>query len=105
MSKLRREAKGRECTVGLPHICNGNSETVVLAHFRLIGISGMGLKSPDLIGAWCCSACHDVVDKRRFVKDLDSGFVRLAHALGVFRTQAILLKEGKIGHTPEWACD
>lgn len=93
---LRREARGRECQVRLPHVCNGNSETVVLAHFRMIGLSGMGIKPDDIFGAWCCSACHDVVDKRRFVKDLDPTFIRLAHALGVFRTQQILKDEGKL---------
>src|SRR5688572_12526046 len=93
---LRKEARGRECTVRLPNICNGNPETVCLAHFRMIGLSGMGMKSPDLFGAFCCSACHDVIDKRRFVAELDPTFIRLAHALGVFRTQKILLDEGKL---------
>jgi hypothetical protein len=92
---LRKEARGRECQVRLPG-CNFNPETTVLAHFRMMSVSGMGMKAPDLLGAWCCSACHDLVDKRRFEKDIDFTFVRLAHALGVFRTQAILLKEGKI---------
>lgn len=31
MANLRKEAKGRECQVRLPGICNGNNETVVLA--------------------------------------------------------------------------
>lgn len=84
---LRRLAKGRECQVRLPGVCNGNPETTVLAHYRLAGISGIGMKSPDLIGAWACSDCHYTVDN---VKGDD---VRLAHAEGVFRTQAILLKE------------
>lgn len=56
----------------------------------------MGMKSPDLIAAWACQQCHEVIDKRRFVKDLDPTFVRLAHALGVFRTQKILMEEGKL---------
>jgi hypothetical protein len=93
---LRKEARGRECQVRLPYVCNGNPETTVLAHFRLIGMSGMGMKPPDLFGSWCCSAFHDVVDRRKFVAELDPGFIRLAHALGVFRTQAILLEEGKL---------
>ena len=29
---LRKLAKGRDCQVRLPGICNGNPETVVLAH-------------------------------------------------------------------------
>ncbi len=37
---LRKEAKGRGCMVRLPNICNFNSETVVLAHVRIAGVSG-----------------------------------------------------------------
>lgn len=91
---LRKEAKGRECMIRLS-VCNGNPETTVLCHYRLIGISGIGMKSPDLIAAWGCSECHDAVDRRRH-KDLEFDFVRLAHAEGCFRTQAILIAEGKL---------
>lgn len=89
MTDLRREARGRDCQVRLA-CCNHNSETVVLAHYRLGGISGMGIKPPDLIGAWCCAACHAYVDTHH-----DSA-TRLDFAHGVFRTQAALLREGVI---------
>ena len=92
---LRNEAKGRGCTVRLPDICNHNSETTVLAHIRLSGVSGMGMKPDDLLGAWACSACHDAVD-RRFRTDLDRDYVRLAHLEGMVRTIAQLRKEGLI---------
>ena len=46
---LRKEAKGRECMIRLPGVCCGNTETTVLCHFRMVGISGAGLKSPDLL--------------------------------------------------------
>ena len=91
---LRKEAKGRECMIRLP-VCNGNSETTVLAHYRLIGISGMGMKVPDILGAWSCFECHQAVDRRAHM-DLDFDFVRLAHAEGVFRTLAKLIEEGKV---------
>lgn len=86
MANLRKLARDQDCTVRLPGICNGNPETVVLAHFRLAGISGMGCKSPDFIGAWACSACHSYVDSH---KDADT---QLAFAQGVFRTQNELWK-------------
>lgn len=89
---LRKKARGRECTVRLPAICNHNSETVVLAHVRLAGVSGMGLKADDLLGAWACSACHDTID-RRANTDLDRDYVRLAHLEGMVRTIAQLRKE------------
>ena len=95
VTDLRKQAKGRECQVRLPAVCNFDPATTVLAHYRLIGISGMGMKSPDLIGAWACSDCHDAVDRRRY-KDLDYDFVRLQHAEGCFRTIAKLIEEGVI---------
>jgi hypothetical protein len=93
MSRLTKEARGRECTVRLP-CCNHNPETTVLAHYRLAGTCGVGMKPNDLQGAWACSACHDEIDRRTRIFEND--FVRLAHAEGVIRTQYILIKEGKI---------
>lgn len=91
---LRKEAKGKECQIRLP-CCNGNPETTVLCHYRLIGVSGIGLKSPDEIAAWGCSDCHDAVDRRGHMY-FDFDFVRLAHAEGCFRTQAELIKMGLV---------
>ncbi len=94
---LRNEAKGRECQVRLPNICNGNSETVVLAHLNnktLFGV-GVGQKVPDIFGAWACSACHDLVDGR-MAGNIRGTLWETAFYHGVFRTQNILLKEGKI---------
>ena len=93
---LRKEAKGRGCMVRLPGICNFNSETVVLAHIRVVGVSGMGMKSPDLLGAWACSACHDELDGRTHKSGLSRDELRLAHYDGMARTIAQLEKEGLI---------
>ena len=90
---LRDQARDRGCMVRLPGICNHNSATTVLAHIRLSGVSGMGIKADDLLGAWACSACHDAID-RRFRTDLDRDYVRLAHLEGMARTIAQLRKEG-----------
>lgn len=87
---LRKQARGRGCQVRIPHVCNFNSETTVLAHYRLAGISGMGMKSPDAIGAWACSACHSYVDTRHDAE------TKLALAEGVFRTLAQLIREGVV---------
>ena len=92
---LRNLARGQPCQVRLPDICNHNPETTVLAHFRMAGITGMGMKAPDLIGAWACSACHDVIDRRAHT-NLDRDYVRLAHLEGMARTTNELIKLGKI---------
>jgi hypothetical protein len=93
---LRKEAKGRGCTVRIPNVCNFNSETVVLAHIRLAGVSGMGMKSPDLLGAWACSACHDEIDGRTHKSGLSRDELRLAHYDGMARTIVQLEKEGLV---------
>jgi len=93
---LRKEARGRGCTVRLPGVCNFNSETTVLAHIRVTGVSGMGLKSPDLLGAWACSACHDEIDGRTHKSGLSRDELRLAHYDGMARTIMQLHKEGLV---------
>lgn len=93
---LRKAAKDRGCTVRIPGVCNFNSQTVVLAHVRLSGISGMGTKAPDLLGAWACSACHDEVDGRTNKSSLSRDELRLAHFEGMARTIAQLVKEGLV---------
>ena len=92
MTNLKKEARGRGCMIRLPGICNHNSETVVLAHVRMAGVSGMGITADDLLGAWACSSCHDASDRRSHT-DLDRDYVRLAHLEGVIRTIAQLRKE------------
>lgn len=93
-SKLTKAAKGRECKVRIPGVCNGNPETVVLAHYRLAGTCGAGKKPHDMQGAWACSSCHDVIDGRRHAISRDEA--RLLHAEGVMRTQDCLVREGLV---------
>ncbi|HIE1233610.1 DUF1364 domain-containing protein [Serratia sp. RJAL6] len=94
MSKLTKEARGRECQVRIPGVCNFNPETTVLAHYRLAGTCGTAIKPDDIQAAWACSACHDEVDRR--TRLIDANDARLMHAEGVMRTQEILRKEGKL---------
>lgn len=95
MTDLRKLAKERPCQIRIPECCNGRPETTVLAHYRMVGLSGMGTKSPDICAAWACSDCHDAVDRRRFTL-LNREYVQLCHLQGVMRTQAELIKLGKI---------
>jgi hypothetical protein len=92
---LREAARGKPCLVRVPGYCNFNPETTVLAHYRMIGVSGIGMKSPDLFGAWCCSDCHDIVDFRKrthFTRDE----TKLLLLEGVLRTQGELMKLGML---------
>lgn len=96
-TKLTKAARGRDCQVRVPGVCNHDPETTVLAHYRLAGTNGMGCKPNDFQGAWACSACHDYVDGRSSSRRADDREqVRQLHAEGVMRTQAILIREGVV---------
>ena len=72
----------------------------MLAHYRLAGYCGTGMKPDDYIfGAWACSHCHDVVDGRKQLEGHDRGVIRLAHAEGIMRTQ-MAIKELEDAQTP-----
>ena len=86
---LRRQAIGRTCQIRLEGC---NHDPCCLAHYRMIGLSGMGMKVPDMFGAWACDSCHTKVDST-LRGDLQT---QLDFARGVFRTQAILLREGRL---------
>ena len=92
---LRKLARGRDCQVRLQTVCNFNPETTVLAHYRLHGLSGMGMKSPDLFGAWACSDCHDCIDGRKR-SVFSPAEIAQAHLEGVIRTQHALILEGVV---------
>lgn len=94
-NKITKEARGRECQVRVPGHCNGNPETVVLAHYRMSGTCGTGYKPNDLQGAWACTGCHDAIDgrcKTEYTQDE----LKLMHAEGCFRTIATLVREGLV---------
>lgn len=89
---LREHARGRPCMVRIDGICNHDTTTTVLAHFRSIEFAGIGQKPVDELGAWACSACHDEIDRRTRRRPLD--VVRAAHMLGCLRTIYALAREG-----------
>ena len=91
MSKIRESAKGEDCSLRVPGVCNGNSETVVLAHLPSVA-KGVGNKSPDFWAAYACSSCHAWLDGPssqvawRWVLD------------GLFETQVKLIERGLMGY-------
>lgn len=89
--KLRQSAKGQDCQVRLPGICNFNPETTVLAH---LNGGGMAIKKDDIQASFACSRCHDEIDRR--TRMLNKDFVELEHRRGVERTQEIWLEMGLI---------
>lgn len=65
MTPIRKSARGQECTLRIPGVCNFNTETTVLCHSPYLSSGrGMGLKAPDEDACYGCSACHDMLDRR-----------------------------------------
>lgn len=91
-TKARKAAQGRACQIRVPGYCEQGTETVVLCHYRLSGLSGTGMKPPDWLGAYGCATCHSCVDGR--IKTPHShDTLRLWHAEGCFRTMALIKTE------------
>jgi len=94
---LTKLARDRACEIRVPNECLPTRETVVLCHARIMGISGMGLKVSDWLGAFGCTRCHAICDGRegdwitypRVLRDL-------MLLEGTARTLAILVNEGVI---------
>lgn len=92
---LRKEARGRDCLIRVPGFCCHNPETTVGCHVRMLGISGAGMKAPDILIAWGCHICHGVCDGQ-IASEYTAGERRLMLLEGMARTIAVLVGEGKI---------
>ena len=92
---IRRSAQGKPCTLNIAHVCNYNHETTVFSHFRLPGMAGGSLKPSDVLGAYACSACHDVIDGRKKSKlsEEDKYFYMMR---GLVRTHESMYADGII---------
>lgn len=97
MSAITESARGEECQIRLWNVCNRNPETVVWAHANGSAAGkGIGMKSPDLLGAYACSACHDAYDRRTTPKHLTRAEVELAFHQGHQRSLILLAQKGLI---------
>lgn len=90
MTKLRKSAKGKNCTVRIPGYCNHNQETTVLAHRNG---SGVGRKHKDIFGAYVCSSCHDVIDGRVYAPEYNREEIIMFFYEGIFETQEVMLAD------------
>lgn len=93
--KLLKAAKGQECMIQIPGVCNGNPETVVAAHSNWYEHGkGGALKAHDIFHAWACSACHSAIDQG---KDLGYEEKKEYWQRGFERTLLALLDKGILG--------
>lgn len=98
MSKITQSARGEQCQIRLPDICNHDPATTVLAHANGSAAGkGIGMKSLDVLSAYACSACHDEVDRR--TRKLEKDYVMLCFWQGHARTLRILVEKGLVKET------
>lgn len=83
-SKLRASAKGQNCTIQIPGICNHDPETTVLAHAPS-EVKGAATKSHDFHACFACYACHKALDNH----DLEKWEEYFFWLRGLQRTQSI----------------
>ncbi len=90
--KYTKSARGKDCTVRVPHICTVAPEnnTTVLAH---INGGGLGMKHSNIHGAYCCAECHLWLDGG-YVKTSERTTRDVYHLEGVIRTQIIMIQDG-----------
>lgn len=92
---LRDYAKGKPCMIRVPGICSFDKDQTVLCHARMVEIPHENGKLPDLLAAFGCSPCHDIVDGRAGSwKVFNRETRRLMLLEGVMRTQSYLVKHG-----------
>jgi len=95
MTKIRESARGQECQIRVPGICNGDPATTVLCH---LSGGGMGRRRNDLAAAYGCYECHNCVDGRDHQSSDPITILerKLYFYEAVIRTHEILLEKGLI---------
>lgn len=91
LTVLQKFARGKDCQIRIPGICNYRTETTVLCH---LNGGGAGIKHLDIHGAHGCSDCHDVVDMRNRSHDFPLETIELWFLQSVIRTQQLVVKAG-----------
>ena len=89
--KITDSARGQNCTLRIPGVCNFNPETTVFAHDNGAGIA---LKAHDIHGCYACSDCHNWYDSHFSawkVAHRDAEFFR-----AMKETQSKLIQKGLI---------
>ena len=94
-TKITRSARGQECQIRVPGVCNGMPDTTVLAH---LNGGGIAMKHNDIHGAYACSSCHSFVDGGYAQTEISRNLARLWHLDGIIRTQQLMINEGLINY-------
>ena len=89
-TKITKSARGEDCSLRIPGVCNFNPETTVFCH---IG-HGPARRNFDF-GVYGCSSCHDVIDRRVHLDDAWENSQLPVYQLSALReTQEKLIDKG-----------
>lgn len=99
MSAITESARGEYCSIRIVGACKHIPETVVWCHANGSAAGkGVGWKSPDILGAYGCAACHDLYDRRRYKDDdgqvIPRADIELAFWQGHARSVLRLIEKG-----------
>lgn len=102
-AKIMAYAKGKSCTVRIPHICRSDKGTEIMSHPPSGASLGKGWaeKPPDHLTAICCYECHEVIDGRKKLKAADylgdyNTMVEVCFWRGHGETMIMLVNDGLI---------
>lgn len=95
---IRDSARGEECQVRIPGVCTGNNDHTIWSHAPLGAAGkGRGIKSLDIAGAYCCTACDATLDQATGrAKAITREDVLLAWFEGHMRSLVILRQKGLV---------
>jgi len=95
--KIKKSAKGEDCSLQIFPFCRGDTETTVLAHLQSAA-HGIALKSPDWWAVYACQVCHDIIDGRlpQAARDIGEYEIHQCILRGLFRTHRKLIVKGLI---------
>lgn len=83
---FRDLARGQDCTMNVPGVCNYNPETVVLAHSNSMADGkGKGYKANDHSGVWACYACHTWLDQGKASREEKNAAFEAAQLRMIYR--------------------
>lgn len=98
MSKITESARGEDCTIRIPGVCNFDPATTVWCHGNGSAAGkGIGMKAIDILGAYGCSACHAVYDRLvPLPEGMSRDQVKLYFLEGLMRSLLILVRKGLV---------
>lgn len=65
VQSIRDSARGEECTVRIVGVCSHDPAKTIWSHAPMQAAGkGRGIKSLDVAGAYCCTACDAVIDRQ-----------------------------------------